>query len=57
MKKLLYKRPGEIFLSLFVVAGLVFTVLAAVVEKNSGIAGRGFDGGLIDGAGWVAEEN
>jgi len=55
--KLLKNRPGEIFLSLFIVAGLVFTLLATVVEKNSGIAGRGFDGGLIDGAGWVAEEN
>ena len=55
--KFFQKRPGELFLAMFVVAGLVFTLLATVVESNSGIAGRGFDGGLIDGAGWVAEDN
>jgi hypothetical protein len=55
--KLFQKRPGEIFLSVFVIAGLVFTLLATVVEKNSGKAGRGFDDGIINGAGWVAEAN
>jgi hypothetical protein len=55
--KLLQKRPGEIFLSIFVVAGLVFTVLATVGEAVSGTAGRGFDDGIINGAGWVAEDN
>ncbi len=55
--KLIHRRPGEIFLSLFVVAGLVFTLMAAVGEMISGKAGRAFGGGLIDGAGWVAEEN
>jgi len=55
------QRPGEIFLALFVVAGLTFTALATIVELNSGKAGRafgrGFDAGLIDASGWVAEDN
>ncbi len=55
--KLFHRRPGEIFLSIFVITGLVFTALAAVVEMNSGKAGRGFDDGIINGAGWVAEDN
>lgn len=59
--KLFKQRPGEIFLALFVTAGLTFTALATIVEMNSGKAGRafgrGFDAGLIDASGWVAEEN
>ncbi|GEM_PF-4883062 len=55
--KLFKQRPGEIFLALFITAGLVFTLLATVGENLSGTAGRGFDDGLINGAGWVAEAN
>ncbi|MDT8368361.1 MAG: hypothetical protein RQ745_04090 [Longimicrobiales bacterium] len=55
--KRIENRPGEIFLALFVVAGLTFTLLATVVEANSGKASRGFGDGLVNGAGWVAEAN
>lgn len=61
MKNLIKNRPGELFLALFVMAGLTFTAMATIVESNSGKAGRafgrGFDAGLIDASGWVAEEN
>jgi len=61
MKKLIEQRPGEIFLALFVLAGLTFTALATIVEMNSGTAsrsfGRGFDAGFTDASGWVADQN
>lgn len=55
--KLLKERPGEIFLALFITAGITFTILATVAETNSGLAGRGFDDGLINGSSFQGEEN
>lgn len=53
---LLEKRPGELFALVFIIGGLVLTLSVSVVERMSGNAGRGFDGGLINGAGgWMAE--
>ena len=53
---LLEKRPGELFALLFVIGGILLTVGVSSAEKLSGIAGRGFDDGLVNGAGnWHAE--
>ena len=56
--KLLEKRPGEIFALLFVLGGIALTLAVTAGEMVSGTAGRGYDGGLIDGSGnWEAENN
>ena len=55
---LLNKRPGELFALLFVLAGIALTLVVSGGEMVSGLAGNGFDGGLIDGSGnWEAENN
>lgn len=53
---LLEKRPGELFALLFILGGIALTLGVSAGEKLSGMAGRSFDGGLIDGSGnWHAE--
>lgn len=53
---LLEKRPGELFALVFIIAGIVLTLTVSVVQGMSGTAGRGFNDGLINGAGnWTAE--
>jgi len=48
--------PGHIMAVGFVTAGIMFMLLVSFGEKSSGLAGRGFDGGKIDGSGWQATE-
>ncbi len=57
MKKLIEQRPGELFLLFFLIGGIVLTLTVTLVEPNSGVAGRAFDNGLINGAAWAAEKH
>lgn len=54
--KFLQTYPGQIMAIGFITAGILFTVLVSVGEKASGLAGRGFDDGVINGSGWQATE-
>lgn len=57
---LIEKRPGELLLATFLIAGLAITAGVTVAERVSGLAGQtpgqGFESGLVDmntkGASW-----
>lgn len=54
--KILQTYPGQILAAGFITAGLLFVTLVSVGENLSGLAGRGFDGGVVDEAGWQETE-
>lgn len=54
--KILQTYPGQIMAIGFIIAGIGFMTLVSVGENLSGLAGRGFDNGQIDGSGWQATE-
>lgn len=47
--KILQTYPGQIMAIGFIIAGIGFMTLVSVGENLSGLAGRGFDNGQIDG--------
>lgn len=54
--KILQTYPGQIMAAGFITAGILFTTLVSVGERASGLAGRGFDDGVVNEAGWQETE-
>jgi hypothetical protein len=54
--KILQTYPGQIMAAGFIAAGILFTALVSVGENLAGLAGRGFDDGVVNEAGWQETE-